>query len=520
VNYLNQISSLDRFIPDSIVAQYPEFTELFRQYILFIKSTSASDVISRLDLDNISDQFIYNIKNEIAFDIPTANPIKTLSKDEVANLLLTATNLYKSKGTIHSIKYLFRVLYGSETLVELGRLGEYIEYKPTALSIVEIDSSGIRVSSPDYNLFSYQQFYKVGKTHSVSAPYLIDSFEAVYSGSCVTYFNDGTDKLWVEMTADIAIGDILMFPDIGRRVVVLDFNGLNLDGWNAKTERWRDHDGFYILNEINPRINITFYREVNGFNIIEPVDVDNTRYTFINGVLKFRNLSGVSYEFAKISVCRTVNSVQYCTSIWYTIVDGVLVSLTENNNDLLPLYSSTGAIIDATRFYDINGNQLVTSAQLESTKQLISMFSIYFMNNVRPDIYMDTVRKTVVPAGYKTIHIDSKPVFVRYSGEFYVIPQETNKIKYESIVRSNTYVTLNQLLSKIDDLDNIHYYKGMLPIIDNFNILADYNNNFNVDKSFYLSLANTVDYVVTVFYDGSKTYNGIVKYNSGAHRLV
>jgi hypothetical protein len=520
VNYLNQISSLDRFIPDSIVAQYPEFTELFRQYILFIKSTSASDVISRLDLDNISDQFIYNIKNEIAFDIPTANPIKTLSKDEVANLLLTATNLYKSKGTIHSIKYLFRVLYGSESLVELGRLGEYIEYKPTALSIVEIDSSGIHVPSPDYNLFSYQQFYKVGTTHSITAPYVIASFEAVYSGSCVTYFNDGADKLWVEITTDIAIGDILMFPDIGRRVVVLGFTGLSLDGWNAKNERWRDHDGFYILNEINPRINNTFYKEVNGFNIIEPVDADNIRYTLVNGVLKFINLSGVSYEFINIRVCSTVGGIQYRTDIWYTIVDGVLVSLTENNNDLLPLYSSTGVIIDASRFYDINGIQLVTAARLESTKQLISMFSIYFMNNVRPDIYMDTIRKTVVPAGYKTIHIDSKPEFVRYTGAFYVVPQGTNKVKYESIVRSNTIVTLNQLLSKIDDLDSIHYYKGMLPIIDNFNILVDYNNNINADKSFYLSLANTVDYSRSLLYDGAKTYNGLVNYNSVSHILV
>jgi hypothetical protein len=102
---------------------------------------------------------------------------------------------------------------------------------------------------------------------------------------------------------------------------------------------------------------------------------------------------------------------------------------------------------------------------------------------------------------------------------FYAVPQETNTVKYESIVRINT-ATLNQLLSKIDDLDNIHYYKGMLPIIDNFNILVDYDNNVNVDKSFYLSLANTVDYVVTVFYDGSKTYNDVVYYNSGAHRLV
>lgn len=100
-------------IPQHIVANYPLFVDFLQSYFEFMDQTgNPSDIIGNfnqyMDIDSTIDDFLEYFKNNLLKDIP-----KSVMCDERL-LLKHIKELYTSKGSEASYKFLFRALYNKE----------------------------------------------------------------------------------------------------------------------------------------------------------------------------------------------------------------------------------------------------------------------------------------------------------------------------------------------------------------------------------------------------------------------
>jgi hypothetical protein len=216
---MNNLSdNIDQFFPNVISETSGTFYDFFRVYIEFLDKVNNNDVLSRIDVDHVADLFLINLKREYLRDIPMTNNVHTLTSPELKLLLREAISLNKSKGTIASIVYLFRVLFHSRLEVEFGRYGVYQEYKPDDFEVEFVDASG-NVIDDYWNAISAQPYYV--------------SNDQQRTGISVTYFKNydtNTNHIWTLVDATIRDGDILFFYKVNKYVRVKATNKLELDG--------------------------------------------------------------------------------------------------------------------------------------------------------------------------------------------------------------------------------------------------------------------------------------------------
>jgi hypothetical protein len=85
--------------------------------------------------------------------------------------------------------------------------------------------------------------------------------------------------------------------------------------------------------------------------------------------------------------------------------------------------------IPTSKFLGLTGIPAVSTDELKNTRDLIAAFSIFFKTDVNPQHYMEIIRKNVVPAGYRLVHINF--FLSTLLGNIATLEEEpTYKIKY------------------------------------------------------------------------------------------
>jgi hypothetical protein len=134
--------------------------EFFETYLEFSSTIYETRIEKINDVDLLESRFIENFKNTFLSNIPTVNDIRSLSEDEIVEIIKNAINLNKTKGTTLSIQYLFRALFANEVDVQFGRIGSAQVAKPLDYEVVETNSVGNPVITPNYDKFSNREFTK------------------------------------------------------------------------------------------------------------------------------------------------------------------------------------------------------------------------------------------------------------------------------------------------------------------------------------------------------------------------
>ena len=455
--------NLEKFIPNVLLDTSPDFIEFFKVYLDFLQSIQNMDVLRRIDVDHLDDDFLENLKWEYARDIPLSNPTRTLTSAETRQLLRDIINLNKNKGTVNSIEFLFRVLFHSTLEVEFGRYGDYLEYKPLDFEIEMIDGdTGEVITGVTYNLFSFQPFYV--------------SNDQSRTGFCVTYFRDydtDTNHLWCLTQGTVRDGDVLFFYNSNTFGRVKTTNKLQLDGWYNKTERWKDKHDFYVIDEINPRIDEVFFNEIQGLDKITVQDVIennedfNFYFSYLTGrleIIQTDEVTGTSVFTRAISGEK--DGETYTAVVQFSVTPSGISDIFVNGiNRTFEFASNNGKLtVGADQFIGSTGEPFITKEELLNVRDLIAAFSIFFKTDIRPDHYMEIIRKNVVPAGYRLIHI-SFFISELLGNLASLVKQPDYKIKYED-PRSKCVlppVTIDDIkygdewfdaFYKIDDLGN------------------------------------------------------------------
>jgi len=397
--------NLEKFIPNVLLSTAPSFIEFFKVYLEFLTSVSDMDPLTKIDIDTVPDQYLSNLKSEFARDIPLSNAVHELSTTEIRQLLKDSINLNKNKGTVNSIEFLFRVLFHSTIEVEFGRYGTYLEYKPLDYKIKIVDPITLEpIVGADYNKLSYQPFRVSNDQERV--------------GFSTTYFKDyptDTHHVWALESTRIMDGDLLFFYNTNTYALVETTNGLQLDGWLNEKERWKDEDDFYVLDEVNSRIDQVFFKEVNGFDKVYSTDViedsEDFRFYFswTSGRLEIiQTDTPASTSVFTREIIGVKDGAQYKLNVQFSVtptgLDGITINGVDKTTEFYTKQNSL--VVPASQFFNTTGSPAVSETELYNIRNLIAAFSIFMKTDVSPLHYMEIIRKNVVPAGYRLIHIN------------------------------------------------------------------------------------------------------------------
>jgi len=402
---MKNVLDIKNYLSNAIEETAPDFVEFFNAFLEYVESKMYDPAV-RIDIDQLSMDFIENLKYEYAHDIPLVTQIKNLTLDEIKNLFKTTIMLNKTKGTVDSIMYLFRALFARDIEIEFGRFGNYTEAKPYAFKVVEVDDFNNPLPVGLFDAYSNQPFYVSG--------------DQTRTGMVITYFKDyndnGSNNIWLVTDHRIEDGEVLFFYNTGGRLLVTDTNLLQLDGWKDELIRWKDNKGFYVLSEINPRIDTLFYKEIGGYQYI---DIDDVVYEHPTGAYTLRFIAGmlsivrnpavsVPDEFDQtVYVIGFKNDIEYSLKLDFSVYQDRIDDLLVNNEviDCDELLAGRPVPVKATCFLDEFGNPPVTEQILEDIRNRIAAFTIIFKTNVPPTMYLELLRMTVIPAGYRLVHL-------------------------------------------------------------------------------------------------------------------
>jgi hypothetical protein len=125
----NQLSKLIKYqLPEFIQTEYPKFIDFIQSYYEFLETTNNINYIpynleQYKNPDNCPSYIFNTLKSEFMSDFGV-----NLSRDRQTNLNLNESNIlknikqfYDSKGTVDSIKFLFRILYDAEIEIKYPR---------------------------------------------------------------------------------------------------------------------------------------------------------------------------------------------------------------------------------------------------------------------------------------------------------------------------------------------------------------------------------------------------------------
>lgn len=125
----NQISKLIKYqLPEFIREEYPKFIDFIESYYEFLeKSNNPYQIpynLSEYKNPNINAKWILDkLKTEYMpdFNVNLSNDRETGSEINESNILKNIKQFYDSKGTLDSIKFLFRILYDTEIQIKYPR---------------------------------------------------------------------------------------------------------------------------------------------------------------------------------------------------------------------------------------------------------------------------------------------------------------------------------------------------------------------------------------------------------------
>jgi hypothetical protein len=368
------------------------FFETFLEFSDTISETSPERIN---DIDLLNNEYIENFKNTFLPNIPIVNGVKTLSDAEVIAIIKNAIDLNRTKGTTLSIQYLFRALFANEIDIQFGRIGTSQVAKPLDFEVVETNSLGNPVVVPNYDKFSNTNFF------------FIDG-QNTKSGSCVTYFKQYNENhIWVVSNDIFNENEILYFPSIKSYLKIKSTNRLNLDGWNGKLTREIDKNGFYLENSYNPIISKALFNEINNVTFVDQTNKnDYVTFTVTDGKLSFGIIKyPSSVQTYTFDVTGLRNSEQLHATIKYSIDQTGVTSIKINDiervqdfiNNTLQLYE-----------YDMlksDNTAAINRADYDIREGLISTFTIITRTSVSPAAYMNILRTTVIPAGFRLLHL-------------------------------------------------------------------------------------------------------------------
>lgn len=395
---INSIETFKNMLPGTL-GQDPQnsaILQFFETYLEFINSQYLDSSERINDIDIAEEEFIDNFRNEFLSNIPLFNQVKTLNREETIRIIKTAIDMNKSKGTTISIQYLFRTLFASEIDLQYGRVGVAQVAKPLDFGVVETNSIGNPVVSPNYDKFSAQEFI------------VLDNADIKRTGTSVTYFSLlNEDHIWVVSNDRINDDEILFFPAINSYLKVLTTDRLNLDGWNGKGSRSIDKDGFYLSDIYNPVTNKVLFDEIN--NVVYNNEIKSNTHVSLSltdGVLSYgitqypSTLTTYSYTFTG-----TYNGEIVHFDVVYKINSVDIVEFKINGFDRLDDFINDSIRIYSYDMLYANGESVISKDNYELREGLINTFSIIARTDINPSVYMNIIRTTMIPAGFRLIHL-------------------------------------------------------------------------------------------------------------------
>jgi hypothetical protein len=369
-----------------------DFFETFIEFSNTISETSPEKIN---DIDELNQRYIENFKNTFLSNIPIVNDVKTLSDAEVVAIIKNAIDLNRTKGTTLSIQYLFRALFANEVDIQFGRIGTAQVAKPLAFEVVETNSFGNPVTVPNYDKFSNTEFF------------FIDG-QNTKSGSCVTYFNQYNENhIWVVSNDTFNDNELLYFPSINSYLKIISTNRLNLDGWNGKQTREIDKDGFYLENSYNPIISKVLFNEINNVTFIDQTST-NDYVTFIVAAGKI-SFGIIKYPTSAQTYTFTINGLrgteQLHATVKYTINQTGITSIKINDIERIQDFINNSLQLYEYDMLKSDNTAAIDRAEYDIRAGLISTFTIITRTTVNPAAYMNIIRTTMIPAGFRLLHL-------------------------------------------------------------------------------------------------------------------
>lgn len=128
----NQLNKLIHFqLPEFIRTEYPKFIDFIKSYYEFLETSNNPNLIpynleQYKTADNIPSYILEKLKKQYMpdFDVNLTKDRQTQLTINEANILNNIKQFYDSKGTVDSIKFLFRILYDTEVEIKYPR--EYV----------------------------------------------------------------------------------------------------------------------------------------------------------------------------------------------------------------------------------------------------------------------------------------------------------------------------------------------------------------------------------------------------------
>jgi hypothetical protein len=367
----------------------------FETFLEFSNTITESSPERINDIDLLDQKYIENFKNTFLSNIPTVNDIKTLSDTEVVAIIKNAIDLNRTKGTALSIQYLFRALFANELDIQFGRIGVAQVAKPLAFEVVETNSLGNPVAIPNYDKFSNTEFF------------FIDG-QNTKSGSCVTYFNQYNENhIWVVSNNTFNDNEILYFPSVNSYLKIKSISRLNLDGWNGKVTREIDKDGFYLENSYNPIISKALFNEINNVTFIDETNTnDYVSFTITIGKISF---GIITYPTSAHTYTFDINGLrgteQLHATIRYTIDQTGITSIKINDIERIQDFINNSLQLYEYDMLKADNTNAIDRDEYDIREGLISTFTIITRTTVNPVAYMNIIRTTMIPAGFRLLHL-------------------------------------------------------------------------------------------------------------------
>ena len=170
-----QLNHLIEFqLPEFIRTEYPKFIQFIKSYYEFLETSNNPNLIpynleNYKNAETVPSYVLEKLKKQFMpdFDVNLSKDRQTQLSINEANVLNNIKQFYDSKGTIDSIKFLFRILYDTEVQIKYPR--EYV-LRPSDGSF--LTKTTIKIYLKNFDMLQYlksAKLYQYDENNLISA---------------------------------------------------------------------------------------------------------------------------------------------------------------------------------------------------------------------------------------------------------------------------------------------------------------------------------------------------------------
>lgn len=458
-------------LPDYVVEKYPKFVEFIQTYYEYFAT-------QQIDIETAKDIAVSELLENIAAEYAPKLNLNNLNEKQKRLLLSKVTDLYRSKGSIDSIKFLLAALYGAESEIILP--SEFIFRPSTAkwnrdISVRFSITSGVLSSFGNFeasiNHDGIVTRVNVLRIERVAANYYEAFIESEFKlniisgGTIVTDTFSGTlQKTTVGYKVlnggeGFRVGDIFnvesQVVDIASRIRVKRLN----NGSGIKhIEFVKFGSGFTT----NFQAQVYAESQLNNVPNNLTIEVDDGTSTTLSAEIPSGDAVNSIQErmlMVKYTYFQSYNYAENPTYVGQLMADAVSSTTSELNQvgGYATILFTLGYVMEYPGYYSTNDGFPSDSSYLQDG-DYYQQFSYVIKTDRQLEEYGDVIKQLAHPAGLKMF------------GEFNITNQIDIFLEIQNILSQINTAYIDTVTAR-DSVDALIVTKNL---VENVNILADY----------------------------------------------